>query len=100
MKWMWSTAFVVVAVSAVASAQSGKEMNEPKMGNMMTHYGCVEAVNHGGSFLLTHVGDDHQSGPAVKRTPTMMNHDAMMKTDSEMAKKDEPARRTRCMEIT
>ena len=48
-------------------------------------------MNHGGSFLLTHVGEDHQSGPSVKRTPTMMNHDAMMKTDSEMAKKDEPA---------
>ena len=93
MKWIWSTAFVVVAVSAVASAQSGKEMNEPKMGNNMntTYSGCVEAVNHGGSFLLTHVGEEHQSGPAVKRTPTMMNHDAMMKTDSEMAKKDDPS---------
>jgi hypothetical protein len=93
MKWIWSTAFVVVAISAVASAQSGKEMSEPRMGsNMNTAYtGCVEAVNHGGSFLLTHVADDHQSGPAVKRMPTMMNHDAKMKTDSEMAKKDEPS---------
>ena len=93
MKWIWSTAFVVVAVSAVASAQSGKEMSEPKKGsNMnMTYTGCVEAVNHGGSFLLTHVGGDHQSGPAVKRMPTMMNHDAMMKTDSETAKKDDPS---------
>ena len=33
MKWMWSTAFVVVAVSAAVSAQSGKDMNEPKMGD-------------------------------------------------------------------
>ena len=91
MKWMWSAAFVAVAVSAVVSAQSGKEMNESKMGNEMnvTYSGCVEAVNPGGSFLLTHVGDDHQTGAAIKRTPTMMNHDAMMKTDSEMAKKDE-----------
>ena len=93
MKWTWSTAVVVAAVSAVVSAQPGKEMNEPRMGNEMnvTYSGCVEAVNHGGSFLLTHVGDDHQTGSAIKRMPTMMNHDAMMKTDSEMAKKDEPS---------
>ena len=82
MKWMWSTAIVVVAVSAAASAQSSKEMNEPKMADKMnkTYTGCVEDVNHGGSLLLTHIGDDHQ---------TMMRHDEMMKTDSEMAKKDE-----------
>src|SRR5580765_2493481 len=93
MKWTWSTAVVVAAVSAVVSAQPGTEMNEPRMGNEMnvTYSGCVEAVNHGGSFLLTHVGDDHQTGSAIKRMPTMMNHDAMMKTDSEMAKKDEPS---------
>jgi hypothetical protein len=73
MKWMWSTALVVVAVSAAVSAQSGKEMNEPTMGDKMnmTYTGCIVAVNHGGSFLLTHVGDDHQ---------TMMHHDGMMKT--------------------
>ena len=83
MKWMWSTAFVVIAVSAAVSAQSSKEMNEPKMDDTMnrTYTGCVEAVNHGGSFLLTHVGDDDQA---------MMHHDGMMKSDSEMAKKDEP----------
>ena len=83
MKWMWSTALVVVAVSAAVSAQSGKDMNEPKMGDTMnrTFTGCVEAVNHGGSFLLTHVADDHQA---------MMHHDGMMKSDSVMAKQDEP----------
>jgi hypothetical protein len=93
MKWIWSTAFVVVAVSAAVSAQSARQMNEATMADQlnMTYTGCVEAVNHGGSFLLTHVGDDHQAGPAVKRMPTMMNHDAMMKTDSEMAKKDDPS---------
>ena len=82
MKWMWSTAFGVVAVTAVVSAQSGKDMNTPKMAdNMnMTYSGCLEAVNHGGSFLLTHVGDDHQA---------MMHHDAMT-ADSKMAKKDAP----------
>jgi hypothetical protein len=80
---MWSTALVVVAVSVAASAQSGKDMSEPKMGDKMnmTYTGCVETVNHGGSFLLTHVVDDHQA---------MMHHDGMMKSESKMAKKDEP----------
>src|SRR5262245_37226851 len=83
MKWMWSTALVVVAVAAVASAQSGKDMSEPKVGDKMnmTYTGCVEAVNHGGSFLLTHVADDHQA---------MMHHDGMMKSETRMAKKAEP----------
>jgi hypothetical protein len=84
MKWMWSTAFVVI-VSAAASAQAGSKMNGPTRADKMgvTYTGCVEAVNHGGSFLLTHVGDD----PAA-----MMHHDhdEMMKHDAEMAKKDEP----------
>lgn len=81
MKWMWSTA-VVVAVSAAVSAQSSKDMNEPKMGDKVsvTYTGCLEAVNHGGALLLTHVGDDH---------PAMMGDDDMMKSDSQMAKKDE-----------
>jgi hypothetical protein len=84
MKWMWSTALVVVAVSATVSAQSGKGMNEPKMGDQvnMSYTGCVEAVNHGGSFLLTHVADDHQ---------TMMPRDGVMKSESGMTKKDEPS---------
>lgn len=83
MKWMWSTALVVLAVPAAVSAQSGKAMTEPKMADTMnlTYTGCLEAVNHGGSFLLTHVADDHH---------TMMHHDKMMKSDSEMAKKDDP----------
>lgn len=87
MKRMWSTALVVVAISAAVSAQAGKHMNEPKMGDEMnmTYTGCVEAVNHGGSFLLTHLGDDHQ---------TMMHADAKMKRDSEMTKKDEPSAST------
>ena len=83
MKWLWSTALVVVAVSAAVSAQSGTDMREPKMGGTMntTYTGCVVAVNHGGSFLLTNVADDQQG---------MMHHDSMMKSDSEMTKTDEP----------
>src|SRR5262245_59466271 len=81
MKWIWSTAVVVVVVSVAVSAQSGKDMNQPKMGDNMkvTYTGCIEDVNHGASFLLTHIAD-HQS---------MMHGDAMMKGDSGMAKKDE-----------
>jgi hypothetical protein len=84
---MWSTALIVVAVSAAASAQTGKDMGGTKMaGNMnKTYTGCVEAVNDGGSFLLTQVGDGHQA---------MMHHDATMKTDAGMAKPDEPAAET------
>jgi hypothetical protein len=47
----------------------------------MTYTGCVEVVNHGGTYLLTHVADDRQ---------TMMHHDGMTKSDSERAQKDEP----------
>ena len=77
MKWMWSTALVVVAVSAAVSAQSGKDMSEPRMGDTMKmgYTGCVETVNHGGSFLLTHIADDHQA---------MMHHDGAMKSESKM----------------
>lgn len=83
MKWTWSTAILVVAVSAAVGAQSGKEMNEPKVGDKMkmTYTGCVEAMSHGGSFLLTHVGDRHEA---------MMGHDGMMKSDAQMAKTDAP----------
>ena len=45
------------------------------------HTGCIESVNHGGSFLLTHVADDHQ---------TMMAHDGMKK-ESGMEKNAEAA---------
>jgi hypothetical protein len=58
----------------------GKSMMGDKM--PMTYTGCVESVNHGGAYLLTHLADDHQTG---------MGHDGKMKTDSAMAMKDEPA---------
>jgi hypothetical protein len=84
MKWMLSVGIAVAAVSAAVSAQAGKDMNAPKMGDKMTmtYTGCVEVVNHGSSFQLTHLVDDHQA---------MMEHDGMMKGDAGMAKKDEPA---------
>src|SRR5262249_52048877 len=45
----------------------------------MTYTGCVESVNHGGAYLLTHLTGDHQMG---------MGHDGKMKKDSGMAMKD------------
>ena len=77
MKWMWSSAIVIFAVSVAVSAQSGKDMNGSKMaGTMSTEYtGCIEAVNHGGSFLLTHLGNKMaMNGDAMVNTPT--NDDA------------------------
>src|SRR5262245_34896193 len=58
-------------------------MNKPMMADKanMMYTGCVESVNHGGKFLLTHVADDHQ---------VMMGHDGMKK-DSGMEKNDEAA---------
>ena len=81
MKWMWSTA-LVVAVSAAVSAHPGQAMNTPMMADdmKMTYTGCIVAVNHGGSFLLTDVSDDHD---------TMMPHDREMKNESETAEKRE-----------
>lgn len=81
MKWMWSTAVVAVGISAAVNAQSGKEMGKSTMGDKMnaTYTGCVEAVNHGEWFLLTHVGDDQRR----------MDQDGVMKNDATMKKKYE-----------
>jgi hypothetical protein len=84
MNTMWSTAFVVMTVSAALGAQSGKEMDKPMMGDKasMMYTGCVESVNHGGTYLLTHLADDHQMATG---------HDGKMKNDSAMAMKNESA---------
>src|SRR5262245_1800032 len=84
MKTMWSTAIVIVAVSAAVGAQSGKEMDKSMMGDKtpMMYTGCVESVNHGGTYLLTHLADDHHMA---------MGHDSKMKNDSAMAIKNESA---------
>ena len=54
MKWMMSSA-VALAISAAVSAQSS-DMKQSKMNDAMhtTYTGCVMAINHGGTFLLTH----------------------------------------------
>ncbi len=82
MKWMWSTAIVFVSVSAIAHAQSA-DMNKTSKSDMMrtTYTGCVEVVNHGGAFLLTHVGD---AAKAAMHGDTTMHDGAekMEKTDT------------------
>ena len=72
MKSMWSAAIVIVVASAAVCAQSGKEMDKSMKGDKapMTYTGCVESVNHGGSYVLTHLTEAHQMG---------MGHDGTMK---------------------
>ena len=79
MKWMWSMA-IIAAVSSAMSAQAAKEMHEPKMDDKMSmaYTGCVETVNHGSWYLLTHVAGDHHD----------MAHDGMMHAESAMAPAD------------
>jgi hypothetical protein len=81
MKRMLSAAIVIVAASAAVGAQSGKATDTSVMGDTITvtYTGCVEAVNHGASYVLTHLTEDHQTG---------MGHDGKMKKDSGMAMKD------------
>jgi hypothetical protein len=45
----------------------------------MTYTGCVESINHGAAFALTHLSDEHMMG----------NHGAAMKNDDTMKMKDE-----------
>ena len=80
MKWMWSTAIVIVAASVAVAAQSASDMGKPMKNDKMskTYTGCVESVNHGSSFLLTHLADDHQ---AMKHDMAMMKDDMTMKKD-------------------
>lgn len=87
MKWMLSAA-IAVAVSSAAAAQSGKSMSKSSASDMMTtttYTGCVEAVNHGGQFMLTHIG---AAPMAAMKSDAMMKGDAPMKSDAMMMKDD------------
>jgi hypothetical protein len=88
----WSTTIVIVAVSAAAvGAQSGKEMSKFTMSDntSMRYTGCVETVNHGAAYLLTHVADGPQL--AIGRD-TMMNKDSgMAATGGSTTSSDERA---------
>jgi len=84
MKRTWSAAIAIVVAAAAVGAQSGKEMDKSMMGDKAptSYTGCVESVNHGGSYLLTHPTEDHHLG---------MGHDDTMKKDPALAMKDESA---------
>jgi hypothetical protein len=78
------TGISIVAAVSVVGAQSGKNMDHAPMGETMktTYTGCVETVNHGAAFVLTHIADDHMGmmrSDMAMPEPMKMNDDAMMK---------------------
>ena len=93
MKTLSNTLIGIVAAASVASAQSHKQMDHA-MGDMTTTYvGCVETVNHGASYVLTHVSDEAMAahGDMAKDGAMMkMKDDAPKMKDDAMMKKDEP----------
>ena len=86
MNWILGTAVVAMSVTAVVSAQSKKDMERPSKSDTMsmTYTGCVESVNHGGTFVLTH---------ADSMGAESMEHGTAMK-HQEDTKKGEPAKST------
>lgn len=87
MKLVWSV-MVAAMASSVVGAQSTKPMNEHEMGdNTMTYTGCVESINHGAAFMLTHIAQDSMGN--MHHDMSMKSSDAMMKKNDEMMKKDE-----------
>jgi len=74
------TAAIAVSISAAAGAQSAQPMAAHSKADAMavTYTGCVEAVNHGGTFLLIN---------ATPANSASMNSDMTMKHDDQMATK-------------
>ena len=74
---------MVMAATSVAGAQTENKMAHP-MGDMtpMTYTGCVESINHGAAFVLTHLSDNHM----MDSHAGTMKHDDMMKTKDEAMK--------------
>jgi hypothetical protein len=77
-------AVCATTVAAAVTVQAGQSMNKSAMDDMMmttTYTGCVEAVNHGGSFLLTHLDNGHMDD---MHGDTSMTHDRTMhKADAD-----------------
>ena len=80
MKWIWSTAFVILAAAAALSAQTNESM-KTKGATPASYTGCVEAGPDVHSFVLTHVGEGDQ----------MAGHNGMKEEMPAMTKKDGPA---------
>jgi hypothetical protein len=71
---------IVMAAASVAGAQTEKKMVHTMSDMMpMMYTGCVESINHGSAFVLTHLSSDHM----------MDSHGAAMKNDDMMKTKDE-----------
>jgi uncharacterized membrane protein YgdD (TMEM256/DUF423 family) len=70
MRWIWSAA-IVVSVTAAVGAHADKDMSKSAMSASMssTFTGCVEVVNHGGIFLLTHLDADESKAASDHMTP-------------------------------
>ena len=69
---MWSVALLVAAVLPVAvGAQSGTMAKGGKMDKMemkdATYTGCIAAGTAAGTFVLTHVVNDHMGKDAMKK---------------------------------
>src|SRR5215475_4111348 len=80
MKTISALVGIVMTATSMAGAQTEKKMVRT-MSNMMsmTYTGCVESINHGAAFALTHLSGDHM----------MDSHDAAMKNHDMMKAKDE-----------
>ena len=79
---MWSVALLVaVVLPAVVGAQSGSMAKGEKMDKMemkeATYTGCIAAGTTAGTFVLTHVADDHMGKDAMKKDA--MKNDGMKK---------------------
>lgn len=79
---MWSVALLVaVVLPAAVGAQSstmakGDKMDKMEMKDAM-YTGCIAAGTAAGTFVLTHVADDHMGKDAMKKDA--MKNDAMKK---------------------
>src|SRR5258708_14447184 len=91
---MSSVALLVAAVLPVAvGAQSGTMAKGDKMDKMemkdATYTGCIAAGTAAGTFMLTHVADDHMRKDAMKKDA--MKNDAIK---NDAMKKDTIAKAT------
>jgi hypothetical protein len=79
-----------MSVTAAVGAQSTRAAGKPSKGDAMTmtYTGCVESVNHGGSFLLTKI----DSPESMRGDMSMKHQDGMAMKHDDMAMKSEAAK--------
>ena len=67
---------IVMTATSMAGAQTEKKMVRTMSDMMpMTYTGCVESINHGAAFALTHLSDDHMMnshGAAMKNNDMLL----------------------------